>query len=172
MCVLSVLPAGQDFHLYDNHIFPQAVSCQNFPLKSSHLILMHWSIVNDRQRHITRRFSLLLIIAAVMGTLSAVNAQTPEDDVEGERFFSEKIEPLLKAHCLDCHSHKAEEMAGGLTLDSRNGWAEGGGRGPAIVPGKPDESFLIKAIRHEGADLKMPPDEKLTAADIELVIEW
>ena len=133
---------------------------------------MHWSIVNDRQKNIMRRFSFLLVIAAVMGTLSAVNAQTPEADVAGERFFVDKIEPLLKAHCVECHSHAAEEMAGGLTLDSRNGWAKGGGRGPAIFPGKPEDSLLIKAIRHEDSNLKMPPEEKLTPADIELLVEW
>lgn len=112
------------------------------------------------------------MIAAVLVTLSSANAQTPESAVADEQFFYDRIEPLLKAHCLECHSHAAEEMSGGLTLDSRNGWAEGGGRGPAIVPGKPEDSLLIKAVRHEDPDLHMPPDEKLTAADIELLSEW
>ncbi len=138
----------------------------------SHLISMHWSIVNDRQNNIAYRFHILLVLAAAMVTLSSANAQTPENDVDGERFFYDKIEPLLKAHCLECHSHAAEEMAGGLTLDSQNGWAKGGGRGPAIVPGKPEHSLLIKAIRRDETNLQMPPDEKLTAADIELFVEW
>lgn len=112
------------------------------------------------------------MIAAVLVKLSSASAQTLEADLEDERFFIDRIEPLLKAHCLECHSHAAEEMSGGLTLDSRNGWAEGGGRGPAIVPGKPEDSLLIKAVRHEDPDLHMPPDEKLTAADIELLSEW
>ena len=137
-----------------------------------HLISMHWPIVNNRQQNIAPGFQILLLIAAAMVTRSAANAQTPEGNADVERFFADKIEPLLRAHCLECHSHAAEQMGGGLTLDSRNGWEEGGGRGPAIVPGNPDESLLIKAVRHEDADLKMPPDEKLTAADIELVVEW
>jgi len=128
--------------------------------------------MNDRQPNIAHGFHILLVIAVAMVTLCSANAQTPENDVEGERFFFDRIEPLLKAHCLECHSHAAEEMAGGLTLDSRNGWAEGGGRGPAIVPGKPEDSLLIKAIRRDDANLQMPPDEKLTAADIELIVEW
>ncbi len=133
---------------------------------------MYWSIVNDRQQNIAPGFQILLVIATAIVTLSSANAQTPESTVEGERFFYDRIEPLLKAHCLECHSHAAEEMAGGLTLDSRNGWAEGGGRGPAIVPGKPEDSLLIKAIRRDDSKLQMPPDEKLTAADIELLVEW
>ena len=128
--------------------------------------------MNDRRQNIAHGFHILLMIAAVLFTLSSANAQSPESDVEGESFFYDKIEPLLKAHCLECHSHAAEEMAGGLTLDSRNGWAEGGGRGPAIVPGKPEESLIIKAIRRDDSKLQMPPDEKLTAADIELLVEW
>ena len=134
--------------------------------------------MNDRQKNIAHGFHILLMIAAMLVPLSSGNAQTPEGDVapegdvDGERFFNDKIEPLLKAHCLECHSHAAEEMAGGLTLDSRNGWAEGGGRGPAIVPGKPEDSLLIKAIRRDDVNLQMPPDEKLTAANIELLVEW
>lgn len=128
--------------------------------------------MNDRQNYIAAGFRILLVMAAVLGTLSAANTETPEAAIEKERFFVEKIEPLLKAHCLECHSHASEEMSGGLTLDSRNGWTEGGGRGPAVVPGKPEKSLLIKAIRHEDSDLKMPPDEKLTPADIELLAEW
>ena len=131
---------------------------------------MYWSIVNDRQQNIAPGLQILLVIATAFVTLSSANAQTSEDDVEGERFFYERIEPLLKAHCLECHSHAAEEMAGGLTLDSRNGWAEGGGRGAAIVPGKPEDSLLIKAIRRDDSKLQMPPDEKLSddvIADIE-----
>jgi len=62
-------------------------------------------------------------------------------------------------------------MEGGLTLDSRSGWAEGGENGKAIVPGKPNESLLIKAIRRD-SELQMPPDEKLPQETIELFVEW
>ncbi len=106
-------------------------------------------------------FSLLTLCFA--NTLVAAD-DSPED-VKGAQFFADKIEPLLKAYCLDCHSHAADVMEGGLTLDSRSGWLEGGGRGTAIVPGKPEDSLLIKAVRHEDPDLKMPPDEKLTSAN-------
>ena len=99
-------------------------------------------------------FSLLTLCFA--NTLVAAD-DSPED-VKGEQFFADKIEPLLKAYCLDCHSHAADVMEGGLTLDSRSGWLEGGGRGTAILPGKPEDSLLIKAVRHEDPELQMPPD--------------
>jgi len=107
-----------------------------------------------------------------MLALKTANAQISTADVEGEQFFRDRIEPLLKAHCLDCHSHAADVMEGGLTLDSRSGWVKGGKRGAAIVPGKPEESLLIKAVHRDDPNLKMPPDEKLTAANIELLAEW
>ena len=55
---------------------------------------------------------------------------------------------------------------GGLTLDSRSGWTTGGEHGPAISVGKPDESLLIKAVRHQVKNLQMPPEEKLSDAKI------
>jgi hypothetical protein len=93
-------------------------------------------------------------------------------DEEGGQFFRSEVQPLLEAKCLKCHSHAAGKMKGGLTLDSRSGWAEGGDDGPAIVPGKPDESLLIKAVRYEDPDLQMPPKGKLSAAEIGVLIKW
>ena len=93
-------------------------------------------------------------------------------DDEKERFFTEKIAPVLETRCLGCHSHASNTMEGGLTLDSRSGWINGGERGPAIVPGQPDKSLLIEAIAHNNPDLQMPPDEKLPEAEIELLTEW
>ncbi len=93
-------------------------------------------------------------------------------DPERQIFFDEKIEPLLKLYCLECHSHAADEVSGGLALDSRSGWAKGGASGPAIIANNPDDSLLIKAVRREDADLRMPPDEKLPDEAIELLVKW
>ena len=87
-------------------------------------------------------------------------------------FFEQRIQPLLARHCFECHSHEAKELQGGLTLDSRKGWEKGGDSGPAIVPGKPDESLLIKAVRRSNKDLQMPPDSKLSDQEIALLVEW
>lgn len=87
-------------------------------------------------------------------------------------FFEKKIRPLLVQHCYECHSEESGEPAGNLLLDRKAGWVEGGDLGPAIVPGKPDESLLIGAIRYAESDLEMPPTGKLSDAEIKLFEEW
>ena len=77
--------------------------------------------------------------------------------------FERDVRPLLESRCYKCHSHKSGTMMAGLALDSRSGWATGGDSGPAIVPGKPDESLLIKAVRHEDKKLKMPKGGRSSA---------
>jgi len=76
-------------------------------------------------------------------------------------FFERKIRPVLASKCADCHSAENNKLKGGLALDSSAGLLKGGDSGPAVVPGKPAESLLIKVIRHADPDLKMPPKEKL-----------
>ena len=61
---------------------------------------------------------------------------------------------------------------GGLRLDTRELAIRGGGRGAAIVPGKPDESLLLKAVRHTAGNLRMPPGPKMKDADAALLAEW
>src|SRR6188768_500471 len=87
-------------------------------------------------------------------------------------FFEDKVLPILKARCFECHSHESGKMKGGLTLDSRSGWQTGGNTGPAIIPGKPDESLLVKAVRRSDKDLEMPPKEKLADGEIALIEQW
>src|SRR5687767_15022452 len=96
-------------------------------------------------------------------------ARAQSDDVA---FFTEKIQPILEERCFECHSHKSGKMKGGLTLDSRSGWQAGGELGPVIVPGEPDKSLLVKAIRRTDPDLKMPPKTSLSSAEIALLEEW
>jgi len=83
-----------------------------------------------------------------------------------------KVEAVLQARCYECYSHASGKMKGGLTLDSRSGWEEGGHAGAAVLPGKPDESLLIRMIRWADADHQMPPKEKLPGAEIALLEEW
>ncbi|MBS0261496.1 MAG: DUF1549 domain-containing protein [Planctomycetes bacterium] len=86
-----------------------------------------------------------------------------------EQHFESKFRPLLIERCHKCHAGKA--MKGGLRLDSREALLKGGDTGPAILSGKPDESLLIQAVRHENG-LEMPPDGKLTAAQIDALAQW
>jgi mono/diheme cytochrome c family protein len=85
--------------------------------------------------------------------------------------FESKVLPVLKQRCFECHSHE-KKMKGGLTLDSKSGWEQGGDSGAAVVVGKPDESLLIKMMRWTDDDHQMPPKDKLPAAEIALLEEW
>lgn len=88
-----------------------------------------------------------------------------------DEFFTAKVEPVLKQRCYECHSHE-KKMKGGLTLDSKSGWEEGGDSGPAVVVGKPEESLLVKMVRWSDEDHRMPPKEKLPPAEIAPLEEW
>lgn len=85
--------------------------------------------------------------------------------------FTSQIEPLLKKRCYECHSHEGA-IKGGLALDSKSGWQQGGDSGPALIPGKPEASLLMKALSHAEKDLKMPPKKRLSAAEIALLTDW
>ena len=72
-------------------------------------------------------------------------------------FFEKSIRPVLVKECYSCHSTNAEKVRGGLKLDTRDGVRKGGDHGPAVVPGDPDKSFLLKAIKHDEDMKPMPP---------------
>ena len=109
---------------------------------------------------------LLLAWSLVAAPISHALAQG-----EKEAYFEKHIRPLLIARCYDCHSED-KKVKGGLRLDNKEGWVTGGDSGPAIEPGKPDTSLFIKAIRYDDRDLKMPPKQKLSDAEIALFSEW
>lgn len=90
-----------------------------------------------------------------------------------EEFFESKIRPLLVDRCYGCHSDE-KEIKGGLRLDLKAGWVKGGDSGPAILPGQPDESLLVQAIRYDNQDLQMPPQKKgkLSDEEIQRLEEW
>ncbi|MGH7870521.1 MAG: DUF1549 domain-containing protein, partial [Candidatus Dormibacteraceae bacterium] len=88
-------------------------------------------------------------------------------------FFETRVRPVLADNCYKCHSQNAEKVKGGLLLDSRESLLKGGDTGPAIVPGDPERSLLIKAIRYTDPDLQMPPkDKKLDDAKIADLVAW
>lgn len=105
--------------------------------------------------------------AAVSSTAST--AATPQAGVD---FFEAKIRPALARHCYQCHSADAKKLQGGLHLDSRDGLSRGGDSGPAIAPGKPDESLLIQAVRYGEDSFQMPPSGKLSADVIADFEKW
>ena len=90
----------------------------------------------------------------------------------GSDFFETKVRPVLAEHCYACHSAQAKKLKGGLLLDTLEGMRKGGETGPAVVPGKPDESLLIQAIRYDDELTRMPPKGKLPAATIAGLEQW
>ncbi|HLY12529.1 MAG TPA: c-type cytochrome domain-containing protein, partial [Planctomycetota bacterium] len=115
-----------------------------------------------------KRFASVLVLLA----LGASPQETPPaPDRDGVEFFEKKIRPVLVDRCYSCHSAEAKKLKGELTLDSRDGWVKGGETGPSIVPGDPDKSLLIQAIRYAG-DLKMPPKGKLSKDVVDDFVAW
>jgi cytochrome c553 len=88
----------------------------------------------------------------------------------GHEFFEKSVRPVLVERCVSCHN--ADKAKGGLRLDSRDGVLKGGDSGPAVVPGKPADSLLVKALSHADTELKMPPAGKLPAAEVVALAKW
>src|SRR4051794_26888609 len=101
--------------------------------------------------------------------LPAFSLSAQED---GAAFFEKSIRPLLVNQCLGCHSAESKPVMGGLRLDARDLVIRGGARGPAIVPGNPADSLLLKAVRHTAGALRMPPGPKMKDADAALLARW
>src|SRR5262245_39117508 len=122
-----------------------------------------------RRRSIARSRWLVpvLAIAAVFSALTGRAEELPKDQVE---FFETKIRPVLVEHCYECHSGKSEKLKANLLLDHREGVRKGGESGPAVVPGDPDASLLVQALRFE--NYEMPPKGKLPPAVISDFEQW
>ena len=102
---------------------------------------------------------------------SAADRATAKDAASPEavRFFEAKVRPVLVDNCFQCHGENKQED--NLRLDSRAGIIAGGDQGPAIVPGKPEESLLIQAVKHS-PDLSMPPKKQLASEQIADLTLW
>jgi len=109
------------------------------------------------------------------GNEAGKSARAPVPSDADLAYFEKHIRPVLIKSCYECHSAEAESLKAGLALDARAALLKGGDSGPAVVPGKPEESLLITSLRHEDPDLKMPPDKhggKLGEAVIANFTEW
>ena len=109
----------------------------------------------------------------LFATAAAVTAHAADPTKEQLEFFESKIRPVFVENCYKCHSIEQGKSKGELTLDTRAGLMKGGETGPAIVPGDPGKSLLVKAIRYEDEDLQMPPKgEKLTPQQVADLTAW
>ena len=114
-----------------------------------------------------RTRTVLRSIAAILSMSAAAWSATLGAD--SAEFFETKIRPVLASNCYSCHSGS---KLGGLRVDSREALLQGGKSGAAIVPGDPDKSLLIKAVRQTEAKLKMPMGGKLKDTEVEDLVAW
>jgi hypothetical protein len=114
-----------------------------------------------------------VIAAIVLWSVAALRAEGPSP--EDTAFFEQRIRPILVQRCEACHSAAKGKTHGGLALDSVEGWKAGGDNGPALIPGRADESLLIRAVEYKDDDLRMPPEEgggRIPEGELALLREW
>lgn len=105
-------------------------------------------------------------------SLVAVQLLAAEYSDEQLDFFEKKIRPVLAEKCYRCHSAGSEKLKAHLQLDHREHMLTGGDTGPSIVPGNPEQSFLIEVISYETPDLQMPPKGPLDAKTVDDFRKW
>ena len=103
----------------------------------------------------------------VLAMAAPAFAADPRD--RDQRFFDARVAPILVKRCLGCHNRELNN--GGISFLDRDTLLKGSGRGPAIVPGRPEESGLVKVLRHDG-EVQMPPGRKLPPGEIRILTEW
>ncbi len=115
-------------------------------------------------------------VATFFLTLSAAahaastNSTPSKADID---YFEAKVRPVLVQNCYKCHSSQAERLKGSLSVEFRDSLLKGGENGPAVVPGDPANSLLIKAIQYGDPDLQMPPKgKKLSDDQIADLVQW
>ncbi|MEP6662961.1 MAG: PSD1 and planctomycete cytochrome C domain-containing protein [Verrucomicrobiota bacterium] len=114
---------------------------------------------------------LLCLAFAAFAPVARLSAATPTP--AQLTFFENKIRPIFVENCYKCHSHEAEKLKGGLSVEYRDTLLSGGETGAAIVPGDVEKSLLIKAVRYTDPDLQMPPkNKKLSDAQIADLETW
>ncbi len=118
---------------------------------------------------------LPLLVALGCAHLACAAETAPEPTKAGLEFFEKNVRPILAEHCYKCHSITESASKGGLILDSRDGMLKGGDEGPAVVPGNPAKSLLLRAITYTDNELQMPPKKaggKIPDAKIKVLEEW
>ncbi|HUY90600.1 MAG TPA: PSD1 and planctomycete cytochrome C domain-containing protein [Pirellulales bacterium] len=110
----------------------------------------------------------LLAVGFVAMTLAPCAVSAARADVSNS-FFARRIAPILSERCAACHNN--EKRGGGLDLTSREALLKGGDSGPAVVPGKLDESRLLEMVG--GDEPEMPKNAKpLAAAQLRDLRRW
>jgi hypothetical protein len=101
---------------------------------------------------------------------SVIVASAADMTPDQRAFFESKIRPVLVKQCYECHSQTSKKLGGKLLLDAPSEMIAGGESGPAVIPGKPDESLIVQAVRYDG--LEMPPKKRLPDNIVNDFVEW
>ncbi|HEX3147731.1 MAG TPA: DUF1553 domain-containing protein [Gemmataceae bacterium] len=115
------------------------------------------------------RSATLACIGLTAILLHGSGSNAAEPSAADAEFFEKEIRPVLVEQCLSCHGN--DKPKSGLKLTSRADLLMGGERGVAVVEGKPDESLLVRALRHDG-ELRMPPKNKLSDRQVQAFTRW
>lgn len=138
----------------------------SFHAKPFNIVAQHF-IVWPRTKDVRRNLGVVLILV-VFFCLNIVRPTEATADERSDNAYA--ANRVLMQKCVSCHG--SEKQEGGLRLDSKEASIHGGDRGPSIVPGDLDKSLLIRAIRFDDPDLQMPPKQKLSDAEIEVLADW
>src|SRR4051812_22283137 len=115
---------------------------------------------------------ILAPLTVAVLTAPLASAMSPRDDAASVEWFEKKVRPILVGHCYACHSADTKP-AGELRVDDRNGLLIGGDSGPAVVPGDPEKSLLLRRIKHANPNRRMPKEGKpLTEAEVVVLTRW
>jgi hypothetical protein len=100
----------------------------------------------------------MLALLLLVGLTSVSLGGEPGPDAE--TFFEMKVRPVFHQVCYRCHG--GQKVSGHLRIDSREALLKGGESGPAIVPGDPEKSLLLQAVRYRHESIHMPPGKVCT----------
>ncbi len=117
----------------------------------------------------SRRYAAACLVGLALIFWTKSPAVAADPPMNANEFFEKSVRPILANHCFECHGPKKQKA--GLRLDSRDGMLHGGDTGPAIVPGHPEQSLLVKAINYTD-EPQMPPKGQLAAAEIATLTNW
>ena len=127
--------------------------------------------MSNRRQLLLRRVGIVVTAGWIIGLAGLFAGQKSDARVFKEAdVFKEKVAPIFEANCVFCHGGKIQRS--GLDLRTLESVMKGGGRGPLVIPGKPEQSLLYKVLTH-AEEPKMPQGmEKLSDADIAVIAEW
>ncbi len=116
---------------------------------------------------------LCIVTMLRLGATQAFASSQQPVNAADPAFYKASVAPILQANCVRCHG--GLNHRGGYSMDSRASLLKGGGTGPAIVPGHPEQSYLMKLVTQHalgGDDHPMPPKGKLSDADLLVLEQW